>query len=534
MESNHNLPTKVETLPEGETVDVKRLHDFYDWKRDKNDPRTINIRLDKLRIIRKLKELGFFRYDTPEGAYMYVNVKDRKLSLTDQVKITDAFEDYVLRLPDYHTDNFIEAPSTEDDGDPIRMEAVITANKILDTLYAGDMNRYFGLLDRLRPDRPIEIMGDTRTTKYYYFNNVIVAASKDGHRIIPYGSDEIHGCIWQSAIIDRNFTYIEAPGDFEKFCHNVTSIGEPKEAQKRFAALQSVLGYLVHDFYETDLKAVLFTDVNKLQAGKASGRTGKGLLGKACAQVLNRTRTDTKYVAIAGKGFDHNTGNGTCYSLADISTQMIHIEDIEAKKFDFEDLYNDITDGAKIRKNYDRYPIVKHIKFMLSCNQTIDLSGSSSKGRVCVFELSNYYSDRFRPIDEFKKRFFESDWSDIDWNQFYSFMVRCSVEYLKNGLQEPGMVNYSERRVVEKLGQEITDFVRSFMRRYPHPEEGTRFEIDKDLIKNTYQSENKTVIDRGRCTSWFKTYFDIMGISYKEKRSTTDIFIINPISADFA
>lgn len=525
MEEQENLPEAVETKPAGEEQDIAGMHDFYTWEK-KNGK--ILIHLDKLRIIRKLKQLGFLRYDTPDGSCVYVHTHDRKLRLTSQTKIVDAFEDYILRLPDRP----IAFASKDDDvNEPAQVEEKITKNMILEALYAGDINKYFGILDRLRPDRKIELVSDMKEVKYYYFNNVCIAVSKDGMREIPYSSDEITGYIWESAIINRDFTYTDRQGDFESFCKHISN--DQNNASGRFTSLMSILGYLTHDFYETDLKAVFLTDVNKEQAGKAAGRTGKGLLGKACSQVLNRDKSDTKYVAIPGKGFSHNDGDGTCYSMADISTQLIHIEDIDARHFSFDELYNDITDGAKIRRKH-KDPIIKFCKFMLSSNQTISLSGSSSKGRVCIFELSNYYSDRFRPSDEFKKRFFESEWTDADWNEFYSFMVRCSIEYMRNGLQEAESVFYNERRVVEQLGQEITDFIKDLLKDYSTYKMMCRTVIPKPDILTKYQTtRDRYFSEQKRVTGWFRIYCDTMGIPYKEKRSTTDNFILYPSREDF-
>ena len=521
MENENTMKDGVHTVPMNDPRDIAGMHDFYSL--DKKDG---SIRLDKLRIIRLLRKLGYLRYDTPEGAILYVHTHDRKLRIVNQTQIIDAFEDYVTTLPDRIIRN-VEAPPQ--DGDAPVPENKITGNQILTAFYACDMKRYFGILDRLRPEAPIDIISDSKTTKYYYFNNVCVAVDKTGWRAIPYDSDEIKGYIWESAIINRDFTYTDETGDFEQFCRNISR--EPGKADdfSRFYCLKSILGYLTHDFYEMDLKAVFLTDVNREQVGRAAGRTGKGLLGKACAQVLNRQRTDTKYVAIPGKGFDHNTGNGTCYSLADISTQLIHIEDIDPRHFSFEDLYNDITDGAKIRKNYDRYPIIKYVKFMLSSNQTINISGSSSRGRICLFELNNFYSDTHRPSDDFHRRFFESEWTEKDWNEFYSFMIRCSIEYFQNGLQEPTTVFYAQRRAVEYLSKEIVDFVQEVLNKYPEMRKEKRCSLSKPHLLSFYQeTRDRNFSNQKDITRWFKTYFDIMGVKYVEKRSTTDVFILYP------
>lgn len=510
-------------------AEIERLHDFYTWEKDKKDG-SIRIKFDKLRIVGLLRKLGYLRYDTPDGASMYVYCHDQKLRLTNQTQIVDAFEDYVKKLPDRKVQAYKPANIIEDEEETVATDT-ITYRRILEQLYNSDMTRYFNIIDRLRPDVPIELMGDERFVKYFYFNNTCVSISRAGIQVVPYGDSRIKGYIWESAIVNRNFEYTETAGDFEKFCRNICG----KEDKERFRCLMSIIGYLMHDNYETDLKAVLLTDVNKETAGKAAGRTGKGLLGKALSHVLNRRQTDCKYVSIAGKGFDHAAGNGTCYSTADISTQLIHLEDVD-RKFDFECLYNDITDGAKIRKNYDRFPIVKNIKFLVSANHTIDISDTSSRGRICLFELTNFYNDKHRPQDDFKKRFFESDWTEDDWCQFYSFMARCAQVYFEDGLREPASVNYENRRLEEYFdnNKEFMFWFSKTIADVLKAKEPMRVVLKKVGLYEGFKHDYPNIpVEQRYFTVWCKRFLDIKGIPYREKRSTEDLLILNPNQGDF-
>lgn len=519
-----DIPEQAEAIPEEQ---VEEMHDFYSLNKDKSGELTI--KYDKFRMIKLLRKLGYLRYDDPKGAQMYVYCHDKKIRTVTQTNIVDAFEDYISALPDRKIEKCIIKENEEDEGKTYY--ETITAQRLLQVFYNGDIARNFNVIDRLRPEKPIELMRDDKYTKYMYFRNTCVRITKNAIEQIEYSSSYINGYIWENSIIDRDLTYIEAPGDFEKFCRNICG----KEDKNRFIALQSILGYLMHDNYEVNLKAVLLTDVNKENAGKASGRTGKGLLGNALGNALNRSEFDCKYVAIPGKGFDHNSGNGTCYSMADITTQLIHIEDLE-ERFDFEDLFNDVTDGAKIRKNYDRFPIKKKLKFVVSANHTIDLSGDSKRGRVCIFELSNYYNARHRPEDDFKKRFFESSWTDEDWNQFYSFMIRCSKVYFEKGLIEPPSINYDERRL-EEYFENNKDFMywfKELIRDVLKSKTPLRVVLKKVAIYEKWKGDKPNIpVEQRYFTSWCKHFLDIKGIPYKEKRSTDDLLILNPNKEDF-
>ena len=66
-------------------------------------------------------------------------------------------------------------------------------------------------------------------------------------------------------------------------------------------------------------------------------------------------------------------------------------------------------------------------------NYGISLIGSSDVGRINVIGFDNYYSDIHQPIHEFGKVFF-NEWSEEEWNKFYTFMFYCVQMYLNEGL----------------------------------------------------------------------------------------------------
>ena len=350
---------------------IEELHDFYTYQKRKNKA-GVDIQLDRLRITNRLRALGYYRYDMPDGSTHYVHIENNRIKLMTETQIVDAFEDYILHLP--NRDIQIDI----DDG---ILEWTITPVQIQEQLYKS-LSTWFSTLERLRPTQPIELLTDGEKSKYFYFANTAVEVSDDGIKNIPY--EQLQGNIWEDSIHEHNFTYTAIKGDYEKFFENIC--GKSEERKK---AAMSLMGYLMHDFYDTDLCAVMLTDVNMDDAGKAAGRTGKGMIGKALGQMLNKNEISTKYVAISGKGFDHNAGNGACYSAADLSTQLIHLEDLQYD-FDLEPLYTDITDGCKIRKLHEN-PTIRKVKFLLSMNRTLrNIDGSSTRGRLYIFELANY------------------------------------------------------------------------------------------------------------------------------------------------
>ena len=337
----------------------------------------------------------------------------------------------------------------------------------------------------------------------------------------------MNGCIWENSIHARDFTYTPTKGDFEQFFENICG----RDEQRKQAAM-TLLGYLMHDYYENNLAAVLLTDVNKEEAGKDSGRTGKGIIGKALGEMLNRDSTGTKYVAIDGKKFVPDEGDGKCYSAADMSTQLIHIEDLKST-FNLEPIYSDITDGCTMRKLHEN-KTKKMVKFLLSMNTTLyKLDSESVRGRLYIFELANYYKSSYRPTDEFRW-FWGREWTNKDWNEFYSFMLRCQLVYFQKGVIEPQDINYYTRSLKESLPDDFYYWFEALVQPYVQKSQNVRFRKKEDLFE-TYQrkyfipNDDKT---RRKFTGWCKRYLDRMSIPYKEIRSTVDYLVLYPTSND--
>ena len=526
-----------------------KQHNFYNVKVSKNGETSIEI--DNLRLCNKLRELGFFRFDQPDGSYQYVHISNNKIEIVNETNIKDAFENYVRWLLDY------DAPVLNSDGETVTVK--VSSYRILEKMYKN-MQYYFSsaLLDRLRPidklgrKKEIKIMSDTKYTKNLFFRNCAVIIHKIQQTesieeaLLPPGAktgdvvvdsteyqylNKENGCIWESSILDRDFEYTEKKGDFEIFCELICM-----QKQDRKDSLMSILGYLMHDHYECDLRAAIFTDVNKEDTANAAGRTGKGLLAKALSYTLNRDpQKDCKMITVPGKGFDAT--NPKRYSNGDLSTQLIHIEDLN-KRFTLETLYGDITDAAVFQKHYQN-PTFRKVKMMLSMNQALRLSGSSDKGRVIIFELANFFSDRCRPGAYFgalhgmhgkERRFFESDWNKDDWNQFYSFMIRCCKIYLQYGILEPQNINFIERAAKEAVGEDLWVYLE---RCFGEIHTGTRAAFEKGTLYIEFCKKYPNQINtQRRFTELCSEYLRCKNIRSAVWRDGKDWIILYPDTSD--
>lgn len=485
---------------------VEAQHNFYDAYYSQE----VRIRFNKLKIVNLLRNMGFFRYDVPNSQQSeMVLIKDNRIQIASVKMIRDAFENYILALPDYEQHFMRKVTNPDGTTEMQPFIYTITPNFILGKLYDNLQNLFSSdLLERLRPlNSTIEVLEDNIREKYFFFNNTAVVVDASGIREIPY--KDLQGYVWENSIINRDYKPDYTKGDFEVFISDICG----SEDMQRKKSLMSILGYLMHNNYETNLKAVMLTDVNEDDAGTAAGGTGKGIIGKALSQMLNRNISDIRYLNIAGKDFEFKD---TRYSKGDITTQLIHIEDV-GKRFSFSDLYNDITDGCTFRKLHQN-PTVHFCKIMLSANQTINFHGSSDKRRIVLFELKNYYSDKYTPIDKFGKRFFESQWTDEDWNLFYNFMLQCELIYMQRGIIEPSMLNYENRLIQEQLPEDFVFFFEQEIKDAVAHQTRTEYVKKNMWDRFIFKYNSFTKYGQATFTKWCKEYLRLKNIRSAELR----------------
>ena len=593
--ASERLTWRIEISPlypsKEEEERIKHLHRFYSvetqWDKVTEEYKLKKIDLDNYAIVDVLRELGFCRYDQPNGSFEYVKIKDNIITLIrDQQMIVDAFEDYVRKLPTYlhETDgDSVEYKTDKENRIYYKKPAhiKITSEMLLQKVYKNIMYYFSSTLPRLRPTEPIRLLQDTKESKYLFYNNCVVRISKDGIETFKYDQlDMMLECyiedngkyIWSNNILDRDFpcSYVNEKGDsslkgksdFEIFVDCICGLGlgfieidgyrstryvTPTDGTQvripfmRKQSIQNIFGYLMHNNYECNLRSIMFIDMNKDNIGKPAGGTGKGIIGKALSHMMNRTENDSKYIAPPGKNFDPEDERR--YSEGDITTQLIHIEDIKSN-FQFEAFFNDVTDGATFRKMYQDK--TKHrVKIMLSSNQAIDLSAPSCKRRMVVFELDNFFNENKTPQDLFGKRFFESQWDRIDWYRFDIFMAQCCLIYMKDkdeigadgkviGIRQPPLLNYQNTLLHSKLNEDfivwfadkISDALKYKTENF-YSKKGLYEEFTKKYTEYSDERRYKRLF-----ATWCKFYLQTMQIPSGEKRSTEDLLILYPQSGD--
>lgn len=397
------------------------------------------IKINKVKFVELLSSFGFTRFEVGENdKYTFVRIQGNIIKTVTRDEIIDYVEDFIRKEYDF---------------DAAEIEFV-NAEMLINKFYDA-MRSYFStdMFARVRTGDKIIINKDLKDKTFLYYQNGFVEITNSGWQLKSY--DEMDGSVWEHQMLNRNFQEIKIEPDTEEsildkygyfadFCFKLSN-----ESESRFKSLCTIIGYLIHNFYEYKLKAILFTD--SALSETSEGRTGKTLLSKMIGQVRS-------YCEINGKDFD--TSALGKYQDANLGTQVLHINDVKHKgrfKFDFEDVFNDITEGYIVKKLY--MPTFRqYSKMILSSNKTLNIQGASQRDRILEFELSAFFGEHLSPAEHYE-HWFIRDWNEVEFNRFDNFMCLCAQMFHVHGLLEPETINLGERKLMNHTAVEFLDFM---------------------------------------------------------------------------
>lgn len=419
----------------------------------------VDVKINYRKFIDLLYSFGFRRFDL-DKQFIFVRVEKQIVSEVTTIQIQDYFISWIKSLPS-------------------KLEYDINRNFLIEKFYKSP-STYFceSKLSLLKSETEIIFNGDAKTESFIYYQNGYIRCTSENYQLFDYSNLKKH--VWKSQILPRKFTYLEQQekgihelGVFARFVFNIAN----KDIQ-RFTALCTILGYNLHSYFDYKLKATILTD-SKI-SDKPDGRTGKTLLCKSLGKIKN-------YCEINGKDFD--PANKHKFELANLDTQVICLNDVR-KNFDFESLYNNITEHLTVnRKNQQPFNI--KAKILVTTNKTVSTEGASSKDRSIEFELSEHYSEKYSPYDEFGHWFF-SDWDEKEWCEFDNFMMYCICLYLKAGILETPPINLNRRKIIDNTCPEFVEFLDEKLK-----QRIIEFnkEYDKKTIYNMFTEEYPDIIE---------------------------------------
>lgn len=306
-----------------------------------------------------------------------------------------------------------------------------------------------GLLDGLSMTE-LNLIENSQGTSYKFFHNVVVEITPDSISFLSY--KDLKGNVLRSSIIEKALYETDEEliwdSDFPNFLYRCMNLDESK-----FHSLMRILGYLSSEFKSRkDDQAIIFCD--GLLDGLPDGGTGKSLTAMALSYFNNTVIED-------GKNFKYT--NFT-FQQVTFGTRLLIIDDAN-KKLNFENLFSSITNGFQIEKKYqDKYTLSfeDSPKILITTNYTIYGKGYSFDRRIIEVEFSDYYGRTRKPLDDFKKEFFES-WDNKEWSLFYNFMLRCVQHYLKSDKIEDVSINDPiKKRLMRETSSDFIEFITDF------------------------------------------------------------------------
>lgn len=289
----------------------------------------------------------------------------------------------------------------------------------------------------------VQFHEDTADTAYLYYLNCAVRIKANGPEMIPYSS--LNGYVWKSHVLQRNYNPdVKTSGEYERFIYLVGA----KDPDK-ISAFRSAIGYMLHG-YKTlaKAKAVILND-EKI-GSSPNGGSGKGIFCQALSHMKRLVKLDAKAF---------NPMSQFSFQSVTQQTQIVLFNDAK-ETFDFESLFNVITDSFRIeRKNKDEIiiPHEKSPKVIISTNYAIKGSGPSHNRRRFELELSSHFSDHYTAFDEFGHELFR-DWTEEEWARFDNFMIGCIYQFLREGLTADKSHNLSLKKLHSASGPEFVEW----------------------------------------------------------------------------
>lgn len=451
------------------------------WSVDENR----RVRINRTRFKRFLESEGFCKYRIESSAgsnYLFIRIEDNIIEEISQIDVKEFVMNYLDQLP-------IEEFEGTSKGEVI--DIIIKSNNQIFT------DQFLEFLIT----KNIEIQKDRRDNAFIYFKNGFISITKENTTFNEY--KKLEGYVWKKHIIRRDYVLTKKRSIFEELIFNIC-----RHDRKRYDALKSGIGYLLHTYKDPSLaKAIVLID-EKLSEG-AFGRSGKGLVMKAIGHIRNVVFED-------GRNF--NPSKNFAFQRVKADTNIIAIEDIK-ERFPFEKLFSIITDGIAIeKKNKDEIYLgfSESPKVVMSTNFTISGVDDSTVDRQFIVEFSDYYSLRHKPQDDFGKLLFEGFDND-EWNEFDCFMIECLQFYLRNGLVEYEHVNLNKKKLIDETASEFEEFIEVIELNREHDKK----ELYENFIKEyqDYDPIGAGKLTQGKFTRWLKVFGRIKGYDVRESKS---------------
>lgn len=358
---------------------------------------------------------------------------------------------------------------------------------------------------------------DTDKTAYFVFRNTAVLVTRDNIQLLHV--DKLDFYVWKSEIIDRDFHLtgmdeIISMSEYYRFLTNISkrpSGGELVDDSERLNNLLRLQGYLLHDYKDpANPRAVILMDVSV--NGEPSGRTGKGLFINGISKLKKTIKED-------GKSFQD--GNRFKFSMVTIDTRVVFLDDVP-EKFNFENFFSVISEGITVELKFVNkfyIPYEFSPKIVISTNYAIKGVGSSNEARKYEYQLSNYYSEKQTPSDDFGHLYFNG-WDPYQWNLYDNLMINSVQEYLDKGVARSVCIDDKHNKLIAETGKLFADWITQFDLKY-------NYRYNKRSLYGDYElyCEGCPDVNRLRFCRRLQVYAKIYGLKITESHSGFERYI---------
>ncbi len=350
-------------------------------------------------------------------------------------------------------------------------------------------------LENLERERFIK--SDVNTAWVFYKNGALTVTSSNCS-LVSYSS--LEGYVWKTNILDRDYRVGVIKGDAKEFIWLLS--GQRENVERMFIC---AFGYLLHNYKDpVNPKVIIFNDEFYDENGtEPQGGTGKGL----SIQMLHHCRN---VYSVDGKSF--RLDKSFAFQGISEDTELFVIEDVP-KGFDFERMFSIVTDGITIeKKGKDEFkiPYEQSPKILITSNYAIKGSSSSHLRRRYELEVASYFSNKYTPIDHFKRRLF-IDWSTEDWYDFDNYMIHCLQTYLSIGLPKEVNINLKKKKLIQETHRDFINWIEQ-VHQDGIPAEKVAKEAFKERFTNLYPDfANK--LTTAKFTQWLVRWGEDFGVN---------------------
>lgn len=440
--------------------------DFWDITEDRNGKEKITINPSKFKLFLEMN--GFKKYFPADSLKpMFVRIVSNKVNETSVEVIKDFVLGYLTDKKEHNVWNYC----------------------------AGNFKIFTETYLLMLESVELMMLNDLKDKSFIAYKNGILEVTKDSLKIIDYL--DVDGYIWESHIINRNFTIQdELNNDYRKFINNISSNDS--------LPVECVIGYLLSNYKnKMNNKAIILND--EVITENPEGGTGKGLFIQGLKQIRRVSILD-------GKSFDDK--KSFPYQTVKQETNILVFDDVK-KNFDFESKFSLVTEGMTLeRKNKDaiKLKVEESPKMVISTNYAIKGEGNSHDRRRHEIEFAQYYGRDLTPYIEFKRQLFD-DWNESEFLAFDNYMVNCLQTYLSLGLVKQNAKNLKLRKLIAETSMEFVEWVGD--------KENMPLDVrrDKKYLFDAFTDEYvdyKKYLSRRKFNTWIQKYASFQGLQYRD------------------